>query len=503
MPTSSTETKERSQLSANTHIVVKFHDNIAPLDVNNVEQSIRQNGLGPWDELKQRFPEITIVPALAKVWDRVDHHVQLAKVRTPTYSPPNFKAFCNIRIIPSTDAQSLIAELKKWSTVEYAYLTRPPVVAGVNAGPNPCEQFQQYHQPATVGTNLPVGIDALYAWQVPGGDGAGQTFADIEPCWMVVAPLSQPSSTALPWVGMVTHEDLPQNVALAPGVGGMGPPGSIQNGVFNPTSVIDHGTGVLGIICGADNEIDGVGIVPNIQQGYLIPQQPPEYDVAEAIFQSLNFLQAGNVLLLEVALPLLPGGDGPDIPAECDPKILAAIQLAVQSGIVVIEPAGNLGFPLDRWMDQSGNFRLNRQDPNFEDSGAIMVGAAVCWGGQLQAIYNFGTRVDCYAWGDWVWTLKSYDPSTQPIAPCDWQSQSPRQQVFGGTSAASAIITAVALSVQGMSQQLTQSPMSPGDLRTLLSSDIYGTPSANGAADGIGVMPNLRNIAQLHFNVTI
>lgn len=494
------------------YIVVKFCDNIPPLDVNNVEQSIRRHGLGPWDELKSRFPQIAIDAAFPRVWDRIDHHVQLAKARSPNYTPPNFKTFCDIRITPGMDAQSLIAELKGWPAIQYAYLTRPPVPASVNASQNPCEQYQYYHQPATPGTsaNLPVGIDALYAWQVDGGDGAGQTFADIEQCWMVVGPLSQPSSNAPPWVGTVTHEDLPQNVALAPGVGAMGPAGGVINGIFYPTSFVDHGTGVLGIICGADNTIDGVGIVPNIQQGYLIPPQPPNYDVAEAIFQSLDFLQPGNVLLIEQALPFRIGAGpvtsgGADLPVELDPKILAAIQLAVQNGIVVIEPAGNYGTNLNMWYDQNGKYPLDRESPDFVESGAIMVGAATCYSGPPQSGYNFGNRVDCYAWGDNVLTLRSYDPSTQPqlAMPCDFLSANVRQQNFGGTSAGSAIIAGAAISVQGMSQALTGSLMNPVELRILLSSDVYGTPSANGAADGIGVMPDLSKIAQLYFNVTI
>lgn len=114
-----------SQPAAQQLIVVKFRDDIPLLDPQNVGQSISQHGLGPWDDIERRFLGSTISPALAKVWDRLDHHVQLAKARTPGYSPPNFKAYHAIRVAAGTDPQRLIAELGAWSAVEYAYLILP------------------------------------------------------------------------------------------------------------------------------------------------------------------------------------------------------------------------------------------------------------------------------------------------------------------------------------------------------------------------------------------
>jgi len=58
---------------------------------------------------------------------------------------------------------------------------------------------------------------------------------------------------------------------------------------------------------------------------------------------------------------------------------------------------------------------------------------------------NYGSRVDCYAWGEGVFTTTS-----------DTNGQAPATNLyrddFGNTSAATAIIAGVALSVQGMAE---------------------------------------------------
>lgn len=473
MSNSNNAISSETQLSTAEHIVVKFHDNSPQLDPQNVEQSIRQQGLGPWDELKRKFPGITISPAFAKVWDRLDDHVQLAKLRTPGYSPANFKAFYVIRFPQGTDAQGIIAELRGWSAVEYAYLAHPPLLATVNAGPNLCElPWQTFHQSA------PVGIDAWYAWTVPGGDGAGQTFADIE------------------YAAMLNHEDLVgQNITIPPGADPM-QAGGTPYYQFN----FGHGTSVLGIIYAADNMLDGVGIVPNAQQCYFFPSTLNGYTVNTpvVVVQALNDLQSGNVLLIEEQLFPSLG------PVEMDPVWLAAIQLATAQGVIVIEPTGNGAVDLDLWVDQNGKNRLNRTSPDFVDSGAIMVGAGTAFTPhQPESFTGLGTRIDCYAWGDSIYTCGAYDPTTSPPQSCNpWDTKTPAFQItlFGGTSGASAIIAGAAIATQGMSQANNGSTLNPAALRALLSLDIYGTPSANGlATDRIGMMPDLKKIAG-HFS---
>ena len=383
-----------TQPAAQELIVVKFHDNIPLLDPHNVGQSISQHGLGPWDDIKRRYPGSTISPALAKSWERLDHHVQLAKARTPGYSPPNFKAYHGIRVAPGADAQRLITELRAWPAVEYAYIARPPLLPAVNSGPNPCFPFQAYLQQS------PVGIDAFYAWTVPGGDGAGQVFGDCEGAYMV------------------DHEDLSgQNITIPASADPM-----LTSSSRDYPEAVKHGTAVLGIIYGADNTVDGVGIVPNAQQGLFFPNTLNDLSAClpVVIVEALNVLKAGNVLLIE--LQSYQGG-----PIETLSDLwLQAIQLAVAQGVTIIVPAGNGGVDLDTWTDPSlgqplsGKNWLNPASPDYVDSGAIMVGAgtAMCRT-RSRASRAEDNRINCYAWGDTVWAYCDYNANVQAPESCD------------------------------------------------------------------------------------
>ena len=52
--------------------------------------------------------------------------------------------------------------------------------------------------------------------------------------------------------------------------------------------------------------------------------------------------------------------------------------MATAGGIVVVEAGGNAGYDLDAYTDKSGKKIFDRRSADFrEDSGAIMVGAAV------------------------------------------------------------------------------------------------------------------------------
>lgn len=236
-------------------IVVKFVDHIPPLDPTNVAQSIHQHGLGPWEQLVRSFPGITIKPAFPQVWDNLDQLVRIAKSRSPKYVAPNFKAYCVIDATSETDLQALVADVKKWHTVEAANVALPVIATTVNAGPNPGEINQTYHLPA------PDGIDAQFAWTVPGGDGADQTFADVE-------------LSAI----MLDHEDLVnQNISILP---------SNTYNVGNPY----HGTEGIGVICAADNTVGGIGIVPNAKQCYFYPIAQNSF---QGVAQQLPFMFPG------------------------------------------------------------------------------------------------------------------------------------------------------------------------------------------------------------------
>jgi hypothetical protein len=112
-------------------------------------------------------------------------------------------------------------------------------------------------------------------------------------------------------------------------------------------------------------------------------------------------------------------------------------------------------------------------------------------------ISNFGSRIDCYAWGENVTTTWS-DAAGVKTGPMAYTG------VFSGTSAAAAIVAGAALSVQGMAQSVLGFRLSPGQLRAILSdpNPMINTRPANWPVDRIGVMPNLKGIAQNALQVT-
>ena len=155
--------------------------------------------------------------------------VNTARQRTSSYRPGNFFSFFALAATPGSDLQAVLRELKSWSIVENAYIDRgPSTPPAVNAGDDPRSAYQGYLSAA------PIGIDAHYAWLWAGGDGEDRRFVDLEYGWLF------------------EHEDLAaQDITLISGE--------------NTSFVEFHGTSVLGVVCGVDNTVGGIGITPNLE----------------------------------------------------------------------------------------------------------------------------------------------------------------------------------------------------------------------------------------------
>jgi subtilisin family serine protease len=379
--------------------------------------------------------------------------------------------------------ESLIEKLKATHGVELVYRHtsggEPTSLASVLA--NPFAAKQQYVARA------PMGIGAASAWVVECGDGCRTGFVDIEQGWFV--------NLGVP--GSVQHEDLP-NAALFPGV-----PRETSQNACPPSS--HHGTAVLGIVCGLDNGKGIVGLAPHVRSIDVAShrQNGVAGFVANAIAAVLPSMDAGDVLLIEYQ-------DGFNRPAETDPMTFQAIQLACSRGIVVVEPAGNMNIDLDTVPG------LSRADP---DSGAIIVGAcksqlaasgtghdrwvmtpadfvlpgpvppflADCGYGMVPPMLpgsNYGSRVDCYAWGEHV-TSAGYGWLAGTSVVDSYTDR------FSGTSAAAAIVAGAAVTAQSIVTCLTGIPLRSPQMRELLSTT--GTPSGN-RAERIGTMPDLEKV---------
>lgn len=320
----------------------------------------------------------------------------------------------------------------------------------------------------------PVGIDARAAWN-KGVKGAGLHFIDLERAWIF------------------THQDLPTTTL-------------ISNCNFDFDSFRNHGTSVLGIVAGLDDARGIVGITPNLasvrvvsrfrantcENGHNDAQCQPgaggvHTHVADAIAAAINATPPPHVLLLEHQ-------QFGNLPAETDSAVFDAIKMAVMNNITVIECAGNGSIDLD-----------NEGVTRNMDSGAIFVGAATKdpvnvngesvhkrWQATTQEGSNFGSRIDCYAWGEGICTAGYGDKRSRVTG---MQTIDNRYTgIFGGTSGAAAIIAGAALLVLGLHLKRNQQLPLPEDLRNILSNPATGTPAP--PAEPIGVMPDLQRIIQ-------
>ena len=304
----------------------------------------------------------------------------------------------------------------------------------------------------------PEGIDAKFMWEVVEVAGAGVSVMDIEGGWQE------------------THQDLaPISPTLIHGV----------NATFGNWKI--HGTAVLGVIAAADNDFGVIGIAPAIAKlrmsSIFYGNSPSDHDTAGAIAVAIAAMSIGDILLIEVQTPSF-------LPLETVTYVRELFRLATALGILVVEPAGNGDNDLDAWVG-SGWGSLNRAAPDFIDTGALMVGAGVSTVPHDRASFsNYGSRLDCYAWGLDVVTTGGDGSLTNPGPDQSYT------QTFAGTSSAGPIIVGAAALVQSYYLAHQQMPMSSTQLRALLADPANGTAQGMGVAGAIGVMPDLAAVVK-------
>ena len=390
---------------------------------------------------------------------KINRLVERASKMDATYKPVDFSVFFYVDSPPDTDLVSLVKVLLSWRSVKLAYIDYGGPDPVVDASDDPRATNQGYLDSA------PDGIDAEYAWGFVGGDGEGQKFIDLERGWTL------------------DHEDITDHGA------------ALLHGT-NRDDSRSHGTSVLGEVCAVDNNLGCIGIVPNIASVDVVSFH--ESTRPKAIHSAIDNLAFGDVLLLEAQVWL----NGTNLlgPIEANDAEYEAIRLATALGIIVVEAGGNgtdngeaPPLDMDSYITLGGLAILNRDptNPDFRDSGAIIVTAASSTDPHSRLDYGpHGKRIDCYAWGEDIDTLRS-DPSG---------STSLYRTNFGGTSGASPIITGAALAVQGRAQAQLGFRFGPRQMREILSDPANGTAPASTETTQIGVMPDLRKIFDNVFN---
>ncbi len=363
------------------------------------------------------------------------------------------------RVLTGPDAASIGNRLLQLPGIETAYLAPTPVAPPADIPPATSDftADQLYDQPGPDG----FGFDIASTW--PGADGGNVAIADIE------------------YGFDPDHEDLEDVDILA-----IGP---------DHDSYQFHGNGVLGMLAAPDNGYGVTGLSPASEFMIVSPFIDVDvYNVADAINLAAAHMSAGDVLLIEQQGWV----DGTYTPVEIDPAVFDAIAAAVDAGIVVVEPAGNGACDLDDpvW---GGAF-----DRSSRDSGAIMVGGGASpFSGFPARSYHpmgscYGDRVDVQGWFDHIIALSAADgaPSFTDLFFPDHDGRQAYTGIFGGTSGASPMVTAVAAVMNSVAIETRGEPWDPIELRAAMTST--GHPQTGNLDQWVGPQPDLRRLLRTY-----
>jgi hypothetical protein len=358
----------------------------------------------------------------------------------------------NYRIV-TTDAAArdeLLAALRSLEIVDEAI--REPQPAPPPASPS-------YVSAQRYATAAPAGIGASALAARAGGHGEQAKIIDVEYSWNQ------------------EHEDLAK--AAQPGA-------LIVNGTpYDPYASTNHGTAVLGELIGTANEFGVTGLAAASSIGMVNAYSTSGYTLPNAIDLARRNLAPGDVLLLEQQATGVSGsGTEPAayVPVEYVPAVYDAIKLATQSGIIVVEAAGNGGVDLD------GSPYAQPFPRGEPDSGAIVVGAgsgdSSCSGtvNSRLSLSTYGSRVNLQGWGRCV-TTTGYG------VLWDGGPNALYTSGFNGTSSASSIVAAAAALYSSVFRAETGTAPSPLHVRSRLVAT--GTPQGTATTGRIGPLPNL------------
>jgi len=431
--------------SAGSRVEIKFRENLAVrLDVQGRLRSNRGTSLAALQAVLDRHNAAQVRPLLSVSGDRLVALTAEAHARSAA-PVPDMASWHELVLLPGTDVERALVELRARPEVEHAYVAPEPVPLPVT--PDFTSDQNNYFGPA------PSGTETVYARSLAGGRGAGVQLVDLEYDWHF------------------EHEDL----GLSPSI--------LITGERWSAHGSNHGTAVLGILRGRDNGFGITGGAPDATLRVASPMFNGWYKPADAITSASAQMVAGDVLLLEQQTRG-PATDTAYVPLEWIPSVYDAILLATQAGRVVIEAAGNGGRDLDSPL-YAGRF-----DRNQFNSGAIIVGAGD-GANARRSFSNYGSRVDVQAHGTAVTTTGYGDLSGST-------ENDQYTAAFNGTSSASAIVAAAATVLQGYLKHHARPVLTSLGMADLLKTT--GSPQTGTTSQQIGPKPNLR-AAITHLNM--
>lgn len=324
----------------------------------------------------------------------------------------------------------------------------------------------------------PIGVDAKYAWSMLGGNGGGITLADVEFGWNF------------------SHEDLTHNKL-----------GVIYGSNADEPEDRIHGTDVIGVLGGGNNEIGIKGICSGASICAIALSDNESVNTSKAIKWAADYLKPGDILVLELhrrgpgypKKPKNPRTQYGFLPIEWWPCDFAAIQYATAKNIIVVEAAGNGGQCLDDDIysqppeNACGPWK-NPFDTKNPSSGAVIVGAGSVPAGthgrdislfsnephedRARCFFsNYGTRIDAQGHGIEVTTTGDFPYPGYELQKGDnpnrWYTNG-----FPGTSSATPIIAGVIACIQGIVTAHEKKPLTPTQVINLLRST--GSPQEEG-----------------------
>ena len=360
---------------------------------------------------------------------------------------------------PEPALWQLAADLEALPGVHLAYPVPLPQELPV---PGSFVAQQRYLNPPAP---APAGINALYAWSLSGGTGAGVTICDIEYDW---------NYNHLDVTKAYNSQIIPSSVD--------------PHLAYNPSA--PHGTGVLGVLASDSNGWGTTGIShgASLVTCGSYHGATPFWNPSGAIQAAVLALGAGDVILLEQQYDYSGTAlQGKFVPIEWwsattgmsqgQNSVYLAIQAAVALGVHVVEAGGNGGV-------DTGAMTW------YGDSGAIIVGAGgtglTARGDRVRMGFSsYGPRFDLQGWGENVVTTgHNADLHSSEGVNLHYT------QTFNGTSSASPVVAGAVACLQGWWAGLGQStPITPAVMRATLK--LTGTPQDSVGTKPIGPRPDL------------
>jgi len=370
------------------------------------------------------------------------------------------------------EAVRLLEDLYSQENIEYAVFNPKVEEAGFfegslpkdeNIEPSETPDFEskQFHLNAA-----PEGVDARFAWEIPGGAGAGIKIIDME-------------------TGVnADHEDLEKFFFVSEL-----PRGKVDHGTAVAGEMVAKrdGKGVTGISYEADygfysrlvdneNTWGRNGCKPGDDDCTEQEEDPYHKGVAANLAKVIEKLEAGDLIVLEMHSP---GPRGQYIPNEYWNPVYRILKYATsEKGIHCVAAAGNGYENLDH-EDYNQAF-----DPEFRDSGCVLVGAALSSGEDRHkkaGFSNYGKRVDAFGYGRGVVTTGYGDLHRG--------SDANYTATFSGTSSATPIVGGAMASLLGIGKERGIT-LTPKELRDALRKT--GTPQKEPNGQRIGNLPDIK-----------